>query len=216
MAFSLHKIMQLRIPSLSWGFVAGGILWVIPSLFVAISSRWQAEVQPGLGYIPVIFGALAFSWVAVLVVAAIGKALQEYAPVRDTLSQRTRWMVSALLAVVMVGFVLATASSNEAAVRFEPFVALQSQRDGFIRSIESGLFAKPVAPDAVIIRPVPDWWFWQNAPFAAWYGAPSTLRFATPEEASTLNCGSASECYTLIERPEPDGSYSYSLAPVGA
>ena len=216
MAFSLQNIMRLRIPDLSWGFVAGGVLWVIPSLFVAISSRWQAEVKPGLGYIPVIFGALAFSWIAVLVVAAIGKALQEYGPARDTLYQRTRWMVSGLLAVVMVGFVLATASSNEAAVRFEPFVALQSQRDGFIRSIESGLFAKPVAPDAVIIRSVPDWWFWQNAPFAAWYGAPSTLRFATPEEASTLNCGSASECYTLIERSEPDGSYSYSLAPVGA
>jgi hypothetical protein len=213
MAFSLRRVMRLRIPKLSSGFVAGGVLWVVPSLFVAISSRWQAEVGPGLGYIPVIFGVLAFSWIAVLMVVALGRALQRFVPLREALLERTRWMATALLAGVMAGLILATASSNEAAVRFEPFVALQSQRDGFIRSIESGLFAAPVAPDAVIIRSVPDWWYWQNTPFATWYGAPPTLRFVTPEEASSLNCQGSNKCFMLIERQKPDGSYSYSLTP---
>jgi hypothetical protein len=215
MAVAARHIMLRSTPNLTWAYAAGAVLWVVPSFFVAISSRWQMEVKPGLGYIPVIFGALAFSWIAILAVATLGRALQQYAPSLTVSSAVPIRALSTLLAVGSACMLLITASSNEAAVRFEPFAALQAQRDGFVAAIESGLFGKQISPNAVIVRPIPDWWYWQNAPFAAWYGAPATLRFATPDEALTFNCGGSDDCFVLNEARQVDGSYSYSLSPFG-
>lgn len=211
MTVSTGRVIQTRRSGIGMFSLAALAFWTIPSIFVAVSARWQTEVQPGLGYIPVLFGALAVGWLCVMGVAIIAQTLR-FSNWNALIIKRGPAIVfGGFVSILAAGVLVITSSSNVAAVQFPPFVELQSQRDSFAESIRNGLLAAPLPSNATVVRAVPDWWSWQNAPFATWYGAPSTIRFITPEEAAVGGCSSSTACYDLIEQRLPDGKYAYSL-----
>lgn len=195
-----------------WAIGSAAVFWVVPSMFVAISARWQLEVAPGLGYLPVLFGAIAIGWLLTYAVSLIGNEVQRFGAMRQRPHAHLGGAVALGCALVAAAVLVVTASSNDSAVRFPPFATLQAQRDGFEHAVRSGLF-DAVPPYGVVVRSVPDWWFWQNEPFAVWYGAPKTIRFIDPEQAATGACSTATPCFDLAEHQTASGSYTYSLAP---
>jgi hypothetical protein len=207
-------VMQTRRHGLWWFAAAAMTWWVVPSFFVAISARWQLEVSPGRGYIPVLAGGLAVSLILTAGVFAVGRLIESPAGL-GTPWRRTR--VPLALAAVFLGLAAAavlvvTASNNRSAVRYEPVRVLQAQRDAFAHSVTSGLF-NDIPENAVIVRPLFNPWDWQNADFAAWYGASPNLRFVRPEDLATVNCGGLDRCFRIVESSSRPGIIEYHVEP---
>ncbi len=191
--------------------LAGALYWLIPSFFVAISVRWQMEVIPGVAYIPVMAGGFAFAWLLTVVASYAGRLLRSPGCIAAPWIATSRGLtVAALIPAIAISFTVgATASSNVVATHDPAIVIHQVRRDAYVDAIRNGLF-RGVPPTAVIEHAAGAWWDWQNAPFAAWYGAPASLRFVTPEAMSGIDCNSA-DCFKLVEEIPRPGVITYRL-----
>jgi hypothetical protein len=210
---ALH-VMRLQRHGLWWFCAAATTWWVVPSIFVAISARWQLEVSPGRGYIPVLAGGFAVALLLTAATLGLGRVIASPAGLSFPWTRtRSPLLITALLLGLASGGVLAaTASNNFSAVRYEPVRVLQAQRDAFAASVTNGLFDS-IPDNAVIVRPLFNPWDWQNSDFAAWYGASPNLRFVRPEDLSTVNCGGADSCFRIIESSPTPGVITYKVVP---
>ncbi len=215
MTMALVQLLRIPRAGLRWSALAAMVFWVVPSFFVAISARWQTEVRPGVGYIPVLAGGLAVAWLLVLGASAIGRLLARPDGIGIPWN---RWPIPTItvatgMAILAAFVVSVTAVSNVSAVRENPAVTiLQLRRDTYAQAVSHGLF-NGLPADAVLIRPVFEWWDWRNTAFSAWYGASPSLQFITPEMANSEYCGTTGTCFTLVEENPRAGVITYKVVP---
>jgi hypothetical protein len=211
MSVSLVQVFRQTRRGLALAAGAALIYWLVPSFFVAVSLRWQAEVRPGVGYIPVMAGGLAIGWLLTLAASRLGRAMRAPGCIGAPWTWESRGMLAvALLVGVGVATVVGvTASSNASAVS-APFITVQQiRRDAYIDAIQNGLY-RGIAPSAFIGHGLGEWWNWENARFGAWYGASPDLQFVLPQDFPNANC-TVNECYILVEQNPAPGVITYDL-----
>jgi hypothetical protein len=211
MTISLKHVFTAKRRGLLLVGFAGALYWFVPSFFVAISSRWQMEVRPGVAYIPVMAGGFALAWLLTVFASYAGRLLRSPGCIAAPWIATPRGlMVAALVPAIGVSCVVgATASSNALATRDPAIVIYQVRRDAYTDAVKRGLF-RAIPPTAVIKHAAGDWWDWQNASFTAWYGAPANLRFVTPDAMPGIDCRSE-DCFNLVEENPRPGVITYRL-----
>jgi hypothetical protein len=217
MAVSITKLLGTHRTGLKWCAIAGLVVWIIPSLFVAISARWQLEVRPGVGYIPVLSGGLAVALLVTVGILTIGRSLRSANSIIPPSAPGSRLFVSlafvsAVAAAIVIGL---TASSNVEAVRDPAIVIYQVRRDAYVSAVQNGLYSN-IPVDSIIARPAGEWWNWENAVLSSWYGAPRTLTFIIPEEIAAKACGIDATCFALVEENPQPGLITYRLQQITA
>ena len=120
-----------------------------------------------------------------------------------------------VIAFGSTGLLVVQTVASRDAIQCGTFQILQLRRDAFAQAVQQGLLSGDVPKNAVIVRPVVDWWEWQNTAFAAWYGAPDTIRFVRPEDLGTVDCGGTDPCYQIVEENPSPGVITYRLVPLG-
>ena len=211
MSVSVYQLVTHRTRRLDTAALAGLIYWAVPSLFVAISLRWQSEVRPGVGYIPVMAGGFAFAWLMTLGLARVSSIRLSGAFVLAPWSYRAKWLAAFAVAVASAtGLVCGlTASSNKEAVS-EPFIVIdQVRRDAYVEAVRHGLYSG-IDTNSYIGHRIGEWWNWENAAFSSWYGAPRQLQFVRPEDLRGEVCATT-PCYYLIEENPRPGVITYHL-----
>jgi len=144
----------------------GGALWLLPAGFVAVTVRWQQELEPGLGYVSVYLQTFGM---ALLAVAAVGWwRARRPAPVG-------RAVIA--VAVVLVSLVLVvTQEGNRRAV--DALQPLRWDREAFGHAIDDGLLTGVQAGDGILALTLQ---LWATPAFAHAHGAPPTaLQFGGP------------------------------------
>ncbi len=125
--------------------VLGLCLFLLPAVAIAFSTRYQGQLAPGLGYLPVFISLFG---VAVLLALPVGFLLR----------QRKAAMQGFLLALIAVVFLVNT-QHNRLVTAWMDRVFYYPRQTGE-QSLESGLFDF-LPNNAVVVSMNPSWYMWE-------------------------------------------------------
>jgi hypothetical protein len=121
--------------------VYGFGLWIIPAAIIALSPRWQAELQPGLAYIPVYIEYFGIASIA-------GSAISLWLTYISL--NRTASIAAAITFAIAVGFGLAMTASSNAYSLSSLLPVYTYTRLNIERALRAGLF-DPLPPGATVV-----------------------------------------------------------------
>nr|QOL00445.1 hypothetical protein [uncultured organism] len=122
--------------------VTGALLWFVPAAIIVLSPRWQAELKPGLAYLPVYLEYYGCAMVLLAVLDRAFAALHEAAP-------RIRTGTAAILALCAALVLYATAQSNAAS--YAAWAPLTANRANFEHALAAGLLAAIPADSRIVL-----------------------------------------------------------------
>lgn len=125
--------------------VLGLCLFLLPAVTIAFSTRYQGQLVPGLGYLPVF-------------ISLFGVAILLALPVGFVLRQRKTALQGFLLALIAVVF-LVTTQHNRLVTQWMDRVFYYPRQTGE-QSLESGLFDF-LPENAAVISMNPSWYMWE-------------------------------------------------------
>ena len=196
---SLSHLPSLNQRTIGCMALLGLLVWLVPALVVAQTTRWQEELTLGNTYITSFQGVFGFS---ILLLAGCLLVTQHHLKIPKAIL--TSLFTAMVLLIVLAG---SSVLGNNSRVIEQYKPGYLWPRDSFESSIEDGVFGN-VSKDSKVLALTAEWWF--NAPLVSWFGGPMLASLDSPmNTAEWADCISSSE--TCLSRR----GYSYVMNTYG-
>jgi hypothetical protein len=194
----------LRLPKLNQRTIGcmalfGLLIWLVPALVVAQTTRWQGELALGNTYITSFQGVFGFS---ILLLAGCLLVTQHHLKIPKAILTS---LFTAMVLLIVVAGSSVLGNNSRVIEQYKP--GYLWPRESFESSIVVGVFGN-VPKDSKVLALTAEWWF--NAPLVSWFGGPKLTSLDSP-----MNTAEWADCVSIAETCLSRRGYSYVMNTYG-
>lgn len=196
---SLTHLPNLNQTTIGCMALLGLLIWFVPALVVAQTTRWQEELTLGNTYITSFQGVFGFS---ILLLAGCLLVREHHLEIPKAVL--TSLFTAFVLLIVLAGSSV-LGNNSRVIEQFKP--GYLWPRESFESSIRVGVFGN-VPKDSKVLALTAEWWF--NAPLVSWFGGPKLTSIDSP-----MNTAEWADCVSISETCLSRRGYSYVMNTYG-